>query len=313
MLGTRPFVFSAASNRAVPHCLYQPAPYSIGVLVHRGQQFFSTAFFRCANWRISSENKLYSFIFLLFVFFLACVPFARVACQGEERKEKNLGGALFIAHTPQVSFFLSHRLASPVDKKLYIYIHMKKQAFPFSPHWVGTIYFLIRPTREVTHIIARPEISAHITHSSQLFFVETVLPPTALQVDSGLGLHPLGRGGGAHRSTCTNRASKGLSLTIFRLTKFLYRNETDLARPWLVWICILVLFGFFFSLFFLHRGRVQQAVFGRNELFEHLHAPLVIYIVPRCAPLTSFAVQELCWLGDLKSQPWSLVASSLAV
>lgn len=196
MLGTRPFVFSAASNRAVPHCLYQPAPYSIGVLVHRGQQFFSTAFFRCANWRISSENKLYSFIFLLFVFFLACVPFARVACQGEERKEKNLGGALFIAHTPQVSFFLSHRLASPVDKKLYIYIHMKKQAFPFSPHWVGTIYFLIRPTREVTHIIARPEISAHITHSSQLFFVETVLPPTALQVDSGLGLHPLGRGGG---------------------------------------------------------------------------------------------------------------------
>lgn len=57
---------------------------------------------------------------------------------------------------------------------------MKKKAFPFSPHWVGTIYFLIRPTREVTHIIARPEISAHITHSSQLFFVETVLPPTAL-------------------------------------------------------------------------------------------------------------------------------------
>lgn len=63
-------------------------------------------------------------------------------------------------------------------------------------------------------------------------------------MDSGLGLHPLG--GGAHRSTSTNWASKGLSLTIFRLTKFLYCNETDLARPWLVWICILVLFGFFF-------------------------------------------------------------------
>lgn len=126
LLGQDCFVFSAASNRTVPHCLYQPAPNLSGIPVHRGQQFFFTAFFRCTNWRISSENKLYSFPFVV-CFFLACVPFARAACQVEEKREKKkiLGGALFIAHTPQVSF-LSHRLASLWTKK-YIYTYEKRR------------------------------------------------------------------------------------------------------------------------------------------------------------------------------------------
>lgn len=131
-------VESATSNRTMPPTAHTNL-HRTRVASQRAAAddfSFATAFLSCTNWRISSENKLYSFfLFICLSSFAACVPM--LAWHVKRKIKKNFLEGHYLLRTLLKCLYVAQAWTS-CGQKIYIYMYMylkgeKKRSHPIFP------------------------------------------------------------------------------------------------------------------------------------------------------------------------------------